>query len=263
MAAHSTERQASLSSDKLLAILECISSNHAPMRLQDLAEQSGITQSTVLRYLRALQNANYVYQDDDTLQYGLTWKVCKLAENLNSPLGLRNIANPFVNRLANTMQMGVSLVVARDNQIVYLDCIDHPNALYKPQYIGRQAPMHAVASGKLLLSAYSGAKIDAFIHTCGLSQLTPHTITDRDTLMKELERIRTQGYAMDNEECEIGMSCVAYPLFDYNCKICASLAIIGNVDEVNDCECLETIHAELKRAAQEISLRLGNPRNDL
>lgn len=262
MANSSNDRQSSLSSDKLLAILECLAKSHAPMRLQDLSEHSGITQSTVLRYLRTLQNSNYVYQEEDTSRYALTWKLCRLTENLNSSLGLRNIANPFVNRLANTLQMGVSLVVMRDNKIVYLDCIDHPRALYTPQYIGKQAPMHAVASGKLLLTTYTDKQLDMFIETFGLSKLTPYTITNRDKLLAELDLIRSRGYSMDNEECELGMSCVAYPLIDYSGHTCASLAIIGNVDEMKDSERLKMIHTELQNASCEISLRLGSPECD-
>lgn len=80
MAVHSryvalNERASSQSSDKLLQILECIAGNKLPVRLQDLSEQVNMTQSTVLRYLNTLVNNNYVYQEEDTLRYALTWKI--------------------------------------------------------------------------------------------------------------------------------------------------------------------------------------------
>lgn len=252
------ERQASVSSDKLLAILECIAENGAPMRLQDIAEQSSISQSTVLRYLRTLQNAGYVYQDDYTLRYALTWKLCSLTENLDSYLGLRNIASPFVNQLANTFKMGVCLVVGKENQSLYLDCIDHPQAQYTPlQYIGKHAPLHATASGKLLLSTFSPQQLDNYIKETGLKRYTEKTIVQKKDLTKELATVVSQGFAIDDEECEPGLKCVSYPLYSYNGKICAAISIFGNVHEMQDESFMNQLHTTLKETSDCISLRLG------
>lgn len=252
------ERQASLSSDKLLMILECIAESRMPMRLQDLAEHSGMTQPTVLRYLRTLQNAHYVYQEEDTLRYGLTWKLCRLTDNLNSYLGLRNIANPFVNRLANVLQLGVCLVVDRDGQCVYLDCVDHPSPLYTPpQYIGKQAPMHATGSGKMLLSSYSAMQVEEYLASHRLEQFTESTITDKERLLEELETVRRRGYALDDQECEPGLKCISYPLRNYTGRICAAISVFGNTDDMSEEFLEEVVQPELSRAAETISGRLG------
>ena len=252
------ERQSSLSSDKLLAILECIAESRIPIRLQDLAERSGMTQPTVLRYLRTLQNANYVYQDETTLRYALTWKLCRLTENLDSYLGLRNIANPFVNHLANTLQQGVCLVVNRGDQCVYLDCVDHPHANYTPlQYIGKHAPLHATGSGKVLMSSFSETQVDEYILQKGLTRCTEYTITSRTQLLKALEQVRTQGFAFDDEECEIGLKCISYPLRNYSGSICAAISVFGNASEMSSDVLKKEIHQELGTAAEMISLRLG------
>lgn len=252
------ERQSSLSSDKLLAILECIAENHAPMRLQDISAQSGMTQSTILRYLRTLQNANYVYQDEDTLRYGLTWKLCRLTDNLDSYLGLRNIATPFVNHLANTLQMGVCLVVGRDNSSIYLDCIDHPRPQYTPlQYIGKHAPLHATASGKILLSTFSEASLDSYIKDTGLKRYTEKTIVQMNDLIDDLKKVRLRGYAIDDEECEAGLKCISYPIYSYTERICAAISVFGNVHEMEDEDFMKRLHDELKQVAEKISSRLG------
>ena len=257
MANKQTERQASASSDKLLMLLECIAANRTPARLQDLAEQSGMTQPTVLRYLRTLQNTGYVYQDEDTLRYALTWKLCGLTENLHSFIGLRNIAAPFVNELGNTLHLGVCLVVNRDHQCVYLDCIDNPRAAEPLQYIGRRAPLHVTGSGKLLLSAYTEAQIDEFIALRGLEKYTEHTITTKGALIRQLAEVRKQGFAYDNEECEIGLRCVSYPLRCYTGEIYAAISVFGNAPEMTDTLLKEQIQPRLKAAAEQISARLG------
>ncbi|MEM5796516.1 MAG: helix-turn-helix domain-containing protein, partial [Bacillota bacterium] len=83
-----SERQTSQSSSRLLRILEAIAENKLPVRLQDLAKQVDMTQSTVLRYLYALEDANYIYREDDTSRYALTWRVCRLGKNVDSSLSL-------------------------------------------------------------------------------------------------------------------------------------------------------------------------------
>lgn len=251
-------QQTSLSSDKLLVIFECIAESRVPMRLQDIAEQSGISQSTVLRYLRALQNANYVYQDSDTSRYALTWKLCRLTKNLDSYLGLRMIASPFLNELAITSCMGVCLVVNHDDQSLYLDCIDHPHPQYKPlQFIGKHAPLHATGSGKVLLSVYNEAQLNSYVDSSGLKQYTKYTITQPDALLSELETVRRQGFAEDIEECELGLRCLSYPLYDYNDSICAAISVFGNTDEMSNEKTLTAIHRALAESAKIISLRLG------
>lgn len=263
MAYHSGGGQISHSSDKLLAIIECIAENRVPIRLQELAEKSGVTQSTALRYLRTLQNANYVYQDETTLRYALTWKLCALTENLNSYLGLRNIASPFVNHLANDLQAGACLVVERDLQCLYLDCIDHPRALYTPlQYIGKNAPLHATGSGKLLLSALTDAQVDEYISTKGLKQYTKYTITDPAKLAEELQNIRKCGFAYDDQECELGLRCVSFPIHTYSGSIYAAISVFGNAEEMTVPDFQDHIHAELRKAAETISLRLGWDHSD-
>ena len=255
---NASERNASQSSDKLLTILECIAKEHAPVRLQDLAEKSGMTQSTVQRYLRTLQNADYVYQDEDTSRYGLTWKICSLTENMNTFLGLRNIANPFVNHLANTLQMGVCLVVERDGNCVYLDCVDYPQPHYTPlQYIGKQAPLHSTGSGKVLLSAFTASQINEYMNVSGLKKFTEYTITDPAKLLEEIEAVRRQGFAVDDQECEIGLKCISYPIRSYSGTIYAAISVFGNVDDMQEKFVNERIKPELQNAAKVISSRLG------
>lgn len=254
---NNSEKQSSLSSDRLLQIIECLAKNRVPVRLQDLAEQTGTTQSTALRYLRTLQNANYVYQEEQTLRYALTWKVCRLAENLNSYLSLRNIANPFLYELSEVLQAGVCLVVNQDYESMYLDCVDMPNSTTSLQFIGKRAPMHVTGSGKLLLSSYSESRIDDYIYQKGLKQVTRFSITDKPALMQELEKIRRQGYGEDLEECEIGLRCASYPIYCYTGNIYAAISVFGSVEYMNEDFLRKEVHPRLKRAAAQISLRLG------
>lgn len=251
----STERQTSQSSVRLLQILECMAVNRTPMRLQDISKAVEMTQPTVLRYLYALEDAGYIYQDEESSRYGLTWRVCRLSDGLNTMLGLRNITTPFTNQLANTFSLGACLVVERGDECMYLDCIDNPNSPTL-QRIGKKAPLHATGSGKILLSQYTDLQLDTYISK-GLTKYTGHTITDPDRLRTELSAIRQQGYAMDNEECEIGLRCVSCPLYDYTGRILAAMSVFGNTSDMSDTRIASEILPHLTAITATISSRLG------
>ena len=112
------EKNSNQSSDKLLQIMEALAKERLPVRLQDLSAQVNMSQSTVLRYLNALQSANYVYQEESTSRYALTWKICGLSEHLNSNLGLRSITAPYITELVNKLNLGVCLVIEQDHDCV-------------------------------------------------------------------------------------------------------------------------------------------------
>ncbi len=262
MAKNAAEKNSNISSDRLLTILECISINDSPIRLQDLAEQVGMTSSTVLRYLRTLQNANYIYQDEDTLRYARTWKVCALASNLNSFFSLRTIATPFVNELASKLHRGVCLTVNQDNQCLYLDCIEPSTPMLVPlQYVGKRAPLHVTASGKTLLAAYNDQQLDEYITQTGLVPYTPNSITDQEQLKKELAEIRRNGYAIDNEECEVNMRGIAYPIYCFTNNVYAGISVFGYRTSMNDDFINESVKPYLQKVSREISSRLGYQSN--
>lgn len=249
-------RQTSQSSIRLLHIVECLAENRTPMRLQDLAEKAGMTQSTVLRYLYSLTEANYVYQDEETLKYGLTWNFCRITESLNSQLSLRSITSPFMNKLVSRLSLGTCLVVGRDGECMYLDCIENQD-FSSLQRIGKAAPMHATGSGKLLLSQYSDAELEEYIKAKGLPQYTDYTITDGVTLKAVLAKVRENGYAMDEQECELGLRCVSFPLRDYTGSITAAISVFGDLKGMNDERLQNEIIPMVKDAAESISARLG------
>lgn len=251
-----SERQSNQSSIRLLQIMECLADSRIPMRLQDIAKQVGMTQSTVLRYLYSLENAKYIYQDEATSRYALTWRVCRLSENLNSPLGLRNITNQFVNQLANSLSLGACLVVEQDNECMYLDCIDNPNSPTL-QRIGKQAPLHATGSGKVLLSQFSEQQLALYIEKKGLTKYTDYTITDPSKLQRELAKIRQQDFGMDEQECEIGLRCISCPLRDYTGRIIASMSVFGNISDMSDERIQSEVYPVLKATTDIVSSRLG------
>lgn len=257
--AQSNGTGANLSSDKLLQIVEYMASKRLPVRLKDIATDLRISQPTVVRYLRTLCNQGYVYQDGHTGCYAMTWKICRLGRSLESNLVLRNMAGSLLNDFANTHNVGVLLAVEKNDSLVYLDLVSSPRGSISTMLrIGNEAPIHSTASGKILLSAMTTARVNQILDQQGQARLTAYTITSRDALMKELATIQQQGYALDNEECEIGHRCVSVPLYDYSGSIAAAISAFGNVEDMTDEAINNTFLPELKELSTVISFRMGH-----
>ena len=235
--------EANLSSDKLLRIIEHMAAYRLPMRLKDIAENLSISQPTVVRYLRTLCDQGYAYHDSRTGHYAMTWKICRLGSSLESNLVLRSMAGSLLAEFANRYDIG-----ALGAPLGSVDTMLR---------IGKDAPRLSTGSGKILLSAMPMSRIDQIITQRGLAPLTPKTITSKEALLTELDTVRRQGYALDNEECEIGHRCCSVPLYDYTGTVAAAISAFDSTERLTD-EAIEALLPHLRKLAEEISFRMGN-----
>ena len=119
-------------------------------------------------------------------------------------------------------------------ELVYIDVVDGPDSMLKIlQRIGKRAPLHSTGIGKLLLLNYTGKQLNEFIARKGLQALTPNTLVTKEALIHKLEEIRQLGYALDDEECELGTRCVAAPVRDYTGRIIAGVSISGPISRLS------------------------------
>lgn len=255
---NSTEKdQLNQSSDRLLRVIEYMAGIRLPIRLVDLAENLGMSQATVLRYLRSLCQQGYVYQDEVSGCYAMTWRICQISDSIKVNMSLRAMASPFLNALSNDLNASICLVIPYENGTMYLDFIQKPcMSMTTLIRIGRNAPIHCTGSGKVLLSSYSERRVQEIIDAVGLEAVTPNTITDKQRLLDELAEIRNKGYALDNEECELGVRCVSVPLYDYSGNVAAAISATDDSELMTDAR-IETILVQLKQAAKQISYRMG------
>lgn len=219
--------------EKAFQIIEIMAANRGPLRLNEIATRLGLPTSTVLRFLSTLMSFDYVNQDAQTLKYSLSLKFCHIGNLVSSQFDMREIVRPFLRELADRCNESVCLVIEENMMSAYIDVIDGPDSMLKTLYrIGKTAPLHSTGVGKNLLLNYDEAKLDDMIKKKGLNALTTNTITTKEGLLMELERVRAQGYALDNEECEIGVKCIAAPLKDYTGKVIASISVSGPISRM-------------------------------
>ena len=243
--------------EKLLVVLEALADQSQPMKLSELAHLIDMNASTLYRFLTALQNRGYVTQHESSGKYALNLKLCCLAENVKKQFSISRLLHYAVVSVAELFQESAHLAEEENHMIVYLDNVtDNSQMLTIRQHIGRTAPLHCTGIGKLLLLEYSNSELDSLISDRGLIGYTRNTLTTKEALCRELAQVRRQGYALDNEECELGVRCVAVPVRDYTRKVVAGLSVSGPITRVTD-EVIEEKLPRLKLIAAKASEDLG------
>ena len=153
------------------------------------------------------------------------------------------------------------LAIEQDMMVIYIDVIEGPDSILKVmQRIGKSAPLHCTGVGKVLLLNYEEKKIDELISSKGLPAFTQNTITSKEKLFLELDKIRDCGYSLDNEECEIGARCISTPILDYTGKIIASISLTGPVSRMT-MKRISTIKDIIKKTSNEVSNMLAFDKN--
>ncbi|GHV11591.1 DNA-binding transcriptional regulator KdgR [Spirochaetia bacterium] len=216
------------STNKVMAILEYLANAREPVRLQTISVELGMNSSTVSRFLMSLEKNGYVQQEEDTRRYMLTMKICTLSYRLLTNNTLVIYAKPFLKKLSALFNEVSCLSIEQDQSVVYVATHDGPDNMLKSfNFIGKRAPMHCTGSGKLMLSNYSDEQLVEYIRAKGSIKPTQNTINTYRELKNELKQIQEQNYSIDNEECEIGMRCVAIPIRNYTGEIIAGLSVTG------------------------------------
>lgn len=251
-------RSSNQSVSKILQLLSFLADSRSPLRLVEIAEGVGMPQATVLRYLNAFIEEGFAYQEDLSGRYALTWKVQEIGDQVKNRLSLRTLSGDIINGLYESLALGICLVTEQNMQCMYLDCLYEPSLREASLlWIGKRAPLHATGSGKLLLSRHTEGEIEAFIQSEGLPALTGKTITKREDLLKELEQVRRQGYAIDDEECEPGLRCVSAPVYGYTGTVIAAVSAFGPAERLTSDYIQHSVLPVLRRGVDQISFRAG------
>ncbi len=250
-------RNTSQSARRTLSILDYLSTHAGSqgLSLAELAHGMTMNKSTLLRLLATLQDFDLVEKDQKDETYRLGLKTLQLAEACLSSMYLRKIVSPFLIEAMEATRETAHLVVYDSGDVVYIDKIDSPNMIRVVSSVGMHMPAHSTAVGKALL-AYLPPSAFEEVLAKGLHSRTSNTLTDAQALQHELAKIRSQGYAFDDEENEPEVRCIAAPLFDYSSHSVAAISISGPTSRITP-ERVEHLGILVKEIAERVSERLG------
>jgi DNA-binding IclR family transcriptional regulator len=219
---------------KALQILEGMTKIKTPARLQDIAKSLSMPQSTVLRFLNTFIDFGYMGQDPDTSCYYLTLKLTELGSRTQSNFPFQDSLSKYVKRASKTFHESASLCIEQNMQMLYIAIEEGPGRMLQTLHrIGHIAPMHATGVGKLHLLNYSDERLVELEKKYGFPKYTEHTITSREALKKEIALVRKNGYALDNEECEEGVRCIAVPVKNFQGEVVAGISISAPVTRLD------------------------------
>ncbi|MBS8263148.1 IclR family transcriptional regulator [Mesobacillus boroniphilus] len=241
---------------RALDIIQLVSLKKGGLGVTEISKQIDINKSSVYRILSTLAQYGYIEQDDATGRYKLGYKFLEISSKLLDSIDLRAEARTFLQELENETNEVIHLVVYDQGEVVYIEKLEGTETLRMHSKVGKRAPMHCTSVGKAILAYQPSAVVHEIIDRKGMPMHTDKTITDKDILFEELIRVRQSGYALDLEENESGITCIAAPIFDHLGKVVAAVSISGPSIRMTQ-ERLQQLKQKMVNVGLQISSRLG------
>lgn len=240
---------------RAMAILVLLGDHPDGLQVREIASLSNLNKSTVSRILFTLATQGFVEQNADK-SYRIGLRILDLGSSHFNSLQLKTEAVPHLELLRNKTSRVIHLGVMQDNHIVYLDKVSEFPNMRMYSMIGKRAYCHATGLGKAMMSQMDRVEVAAILSTVGMPARTENTLRTPEELYEELDRAAKQGYALDNEENETSVNCVAAPIFDYTGTCIAAVSATGFGKKPGAKE-LATIAANVQEAALHISQSMG------
>lgn len=242
--------------DRAIAVLKAFSEEEPELGVTELSQRLELPKSTVYRLLASLQKAGIVDQDPETERYHLGIELVYLAGLVLRQIDVRQVARPYLQSLAKASEETVNLTVLTDDgKVINIDGIPSPRIVRNVGWIGREMLPHCISSGKALLAYLPQQRLEPILAK-RLPRFTEKTLTDPIQLQEELKRVRQKGYAVAQEELEVGLSAVAAPIWNHEGEAIAAVSVSGPSFRLSP-EKIPQLAELTKRTADEISHQLG------
>jgi DNA-binding IclR family transcriptional regulator len=238
--------------ERMMSLLDALARHATPVNLKQLATETRLHPSTAHRILSVMVD-NRLVDRIEPGTYRLGIRLLELGSLVKSRISVRQEALPHMQQLHQALGETVNLSVRHDDEVVYIERTSGNSSMMRVvQIIGARAPLHITAVGKLFLAEDGPDKCTDYARRTGLPRYTDHTLTDAEALAREIEKTRRQGYAVDDEEAEKGVSCIGAGIFNDEGRIVAGLSVSAPSDRLD-----KNWSAQVRQTAERISRAIG------
>jgi len=242
--------------DRALSIIETLAEDDEGYRLSDLAVRTGLSTSTAHRLLATLEKRRFVQFD----RHELKWHVGAQSFSVGATFARRRNftaqAIPYLRKLRDLTRETANLAVVDDEAIIVLTRIESREIMRSLTKVGGRVAMVASGVGKAVLATYSDEDVNAIICRQGMPRLTEKSIVRPGELFRELQTIRRQGYAVDDEEARMGLRCVAAVVYSHCSEPLAAISVSGMTSRMTD-DRLAAVGRTVREVAAELTIALG------
>ena len=238
--------------ERMMSLLDALARHTTAVNLKQLAIETTLHPSTAHRILGVMVDSRLVDRiEPGTYRLGI--RLLELGNLVKSRIGVRHEALPFMQQLHQELGETVNLSVRHADEVVYIERTAPGHSMMRVvQIIGARAPLHVTAVGKVFLAQEDAGSCTEYAKRTGLPRFTDNTLTDGDRLGREIEVVRRQGYAFDNEEAEKGVSCIGAGIFNDEGRLVAGLSVSAPSDRLK-----KDWAQQVRQTADRISRAIG------
>jgi DNA-binding IclR family transcriptional regulator len=241
---------------KVIDIIDIIA-DEGSLGIRELAVKAGFPPATVYRIVSTLLERKYIQQDPLTRKYTLSLKFLELGTKIQKQYSLTQIARPYIEQLMLDTRENANLCALDGDEVIYLDHVhSDEHMLQSFTSLGTRVPLYATGVGKAILSQRGESEIKAYLKRIKLIAFTEKTFVNKSRLIKELKKIKNRGFALDNEERETGIRCIAAPIFDHTGQCNAGISVSGPALRITR-DRVKELGKTVIRHAQSISSEIG------
>lgn len=246
--------------NRAFQILEALVEHPHGLTIAELVENLRLNKSTIHRILQTLLAWGYVSKDERTKCYRLGMQVMALSSHYLNGLELKTEALPFMEHLQQQTEIFVHLGILDGKDIVYLEKIGPYTHFRMYSQIGKRAAVYSTGLGKAIFANLDEERQAKLLKDMTYEPITPYTVKDEVAFLAEIRRTKERGFAVDDQENEAGMRCVAAPVFDYTGRVIAAISASGYINSLFPEEKIDEFGSYVVECANGISRQMGDLR---